>query len=70
MKELEQKIGNTVRMLRQQRGVTQEQLAEFLGVTFQQVQKYERGHNRISAGKLKYIADFLKVNVMVFLRRR
>lgn len=45
-------VGARVRLRRKSVGISQEQLANALGVTFQQVQKYERGTNRISASKL------------------
>jgi len=47
-------------------GVSQERLAESLGITFQQVQKYERGANRVSASKLWEIAGALKTPVAYF----
>ena len=47
-------------------GVTQEQLAHALGVSFQQVQKYELGNNRVSASKLYEIATILKVPISFF----
>ena len=52
-------VGGRVRMRRKMLGISQERLAEALGLTFQQVQKYERGANRISASKLYEIARFL-----------
>jgi transcriptional regulator with XRE-family HTH domain len=54
-------VGRRVRLLRKQRGMSQQQLAEAIGVTFQQVQKYERGTNRISASTLVAIAQHLGV---------
>jgi transcriptional regulator with XRE-family HTH domain len=54
-------VGARVRMRRKLLGVSQEKLADALGLTFQQVQKYERGANRISASKLFEIARFLDV---------
>lgn len=59
-------VGGRVRMRRKMLGVSQERLAEALGLTFQQVQKYERGANRISASKLYDIARFLAVPVSYF----
>src|SRR5579872_4283748 len=56
-------VGRRVRMLRVGRGLSQGRLADALGVTFQQVQKYELGSNRISASKLYEIARFLGVEV-------
>jgi len=53
-------------MRRKLLGVSQEQLAHSLGLTFQQVQKYERGANRVSASKLYDIAKTLKAPVSYF----
>jgi transcriptional regulator with XRE-family HTH domain len=47
-------------------GMSQEKLGELLGLTFQQVQKYEKGTNRIGASRLHQIARFLGVNVQFF----
>jgi transcriptional regulator with XRE-family HTH domain len=46
--------------------ITQEELADSLDLSFQQVQKYEKGKNRIAAGRLERIAEFLKVPVSFF----
>lgn len=54
-------VGSRVRRARLSRGMSQSALAEQIGVTFQQVQKYENGSNRISASKLVEIADHLGV---------
>jgi len=59
-------VGSRVRMRRKLLGVSQDQLADSLGLTFQQVQKYERGANRISASKLFRIAEILSVEVSYF----
>ncbi len=59
-------VGGRVRMRRKMLGVSQERLAEALGLTFQQVQKYERGSNRVSASKLYEIARFLSAPVSYF----
>ncbi|WP_454761226.1 helix-turn-helix domain-containing protein [Caulobacter segnis] len=59
-------VGTQVRMRRKVLGVTQDQLADSLGITFQQVQKYERGENRISASKLYQIATLLKTDIGFF----
>jgi len=53
-------------MRRKMLGVSQERLAEALGLTFQQVQKYERGSNRVSASKLYEIARFLSAPISYF----
>jgi transcriptional regulator with XRE-family HTH domain len=59
-------VGLHIRMRRKALGISQERLAEALGLTFQQVQKYERGANRVSASKLYEIARALKTNVAYF----
>jgi transcriptional regulator with XRE-family HTH domain len=56
-------IAERVRAHRRQLGLSQSQLAEKLGVTFQQVQKYEKGTNRISAGRLFEMARLFNVPV-------
>jgi transcriptional regulator with XRE-family HTH domain len=59
-------IGLRVRTLRLQRGLSQTELGSLVNVTFQQVQKYEKGANRISAGRLQHIAEALGVPVSFF----
>jgi transcriptional regulator with XRE-family HTH domain len=54
-------VGNKVKLLREIRRVTQADLGKALGVSFQQIQKYERGANRISASKLHQLAQVLQV---------
>ena len=59
-------VGNRVRMRRQLIGMSQEKLGELLGITFQQVQKYEKASNRISASRLHHVAQILGVPVQYF----
>lgn len=59
-------VGERVRARRKQLGLSQDRLGEALGLTFQQVQKYERGTNRISASKLFDAAAALQVEVPFF----
>lgn len=59
-------VGAQVRLRRKVKGVSQEALAHRLGLTFQQVQKYERGANRISASKLYEIARVLETSIGSF----
>jgi transcriptional regulator with XRE-family HTH domain len=59
-------IGRRVRTLRLQRGLSQTKLGDNLGLTFQQVQKYEKGVNRISAGRLQKIAEVLDAPITFF----
>jgi transcriptional regulator with XRE-family HTH domain len=63
---IDAEVAKRVRALRLQRGLSQGELSDALGVTFQQVQKYERGANRISAGRLFRIAKVLDVPVAFF----
>ena len=56
-------VGSRVRMRRMMLGMSQEKLADRLGVTFQQVQKYEKGRNRIGAGRLQHISHILHIPV-------
>jgi transcriptional regulator with XRE-family HTH domain len=59
-------VGRRVRVFRLQKGLSQEKLGDALGVTFQQVQKYEKGTNRIGAGRIQRIAEILDVPVTNF----
>lgn len=59
-------VGGRMRVRRVVLGMSQDKLAEMLGLTFQQVQKYERGHNRISASRLFDVARVLEVPVSYF----
>ena len=58
-KEFDKALGARVRFLRQLRGISQEKLAENLGLTFQQVQKYETGANRFPIARMTRIAKLL-----------
>ncbi|MDR0581270.1 MAG: helix-turn-helix domain-containing protein [Holosporaceae bacterium] len=59
-------IGKRVKARRFFLGISQEKLGSYLGVTFQQIQKYEKGTNRISAGTLYNIANILDVDIGYF----
>lgn len=59
-------VGLRIRMRRRELGISQERLAESVGLTFQQIQKYERAANRVSASKLWELAQALKTNVTYF----
>jgi len=59
-------VGNRLRVRRGILGISQEKLGKLLGITFQQVQKYEKGVNRIGASRLFEISKFLKVSVDYF----
>ena|ERR1700733_5034813 len=54
-------VGTRIRMQRMARGFSQTELGKAVGVTFQQVQKYEKGVNRVGASRLQQIANALKV---------
>lgn len=59
-------VGARVRLRRTMLGLSQEKLGESLGITFQQVQKYEKGSNRIGASRLQRMSDVLNVPVAYF----
>lgn len=59
-------VGSRVRLQRMLRGISQERLGEQLGLTFQQIQKYEKGVNRIGASRLFDLANVLGVPVQFF----
>ena len=59
-------VGSRVRLQRMLRGISQEKLGERLGLTFQQVQKYEKGVNRIGASRLFDLANVLGVPIQFF----
>ncbi|MFC5390642.1 helix-turn-helix domain-containing protein [Brevundimonas bullata] len=61
--EIDLQIGKTVRTRREKAGLTQADLGHAIGVTFQQVQKYERGTNRVSAAAMVRVAEALKCSV-------
>jgi transcriptional regulator with XRE-family HTH domain len=59
-------VGSRVRQLRKKHGLSQSTLGAQLGITFQQVQKYEKGANRISSSRLQHIGEILGVPVPYF----
>ncbi len=59
-------VGSRVRLQRMLRGISQEKLGEKLGLTFQQIQKYEKGVNRIGASRLYDLASVLGVPIQFF----
>jgi transcriptional regulator with XRE-family HTH domain len=63
---IDKHAGSRVRMRRTMLGMSQTGLGDAIGLTFQQVQKYEKGTNRMSASRLQQIADTLKVPVTFF----
>jgi transcriptional regulator with XRE-family HTH domain len=63
---IDKHVGSRVRMRRLMLTMSQEKLGEALGITFQQVQKYEKGTNRIGSSRLHHIAGILQVPVAFF----
>jgi transcriptional regulator with XRE-family HTH domain len=63
---IDRHVGSRVRMRRMMMSMSQEKLGDALGLTFQQVQKYEKGANRIGASRLQHIAGILQVPVSFF----
>ena len=59
-------VGSRIRLRRNMLGMSQEKLGESLGITFQQIQKYEKGTNRVGASRLQAIANILGVPVAFF----
>jgi transcriptional regulator with XRE-family HTH domain len=59
-------VGSRVRMRRKMMGLSQEKLGDKLGITFQQIQKYEKGTNRVGASRLQAMATALEVPVSYF----
>ena len=59
-------VGRNIRVLRLAKGLSQTELADELGVTFQQVQKYEKGTNRVGSGRLLKISGILGVKITDF----
>ena len=59
-------VGGRVRLKRTMMGMSQEKLGDSLGITFQQVQKYEKGANRIGASRLQQISSVLKTPISFF----
>jgi transcriptional regulator with XRE-family HTH domain len=63
---LDRYVGTRMRVRRLEVGMSQEKLGEFLGITFQQVQKYEKGTNRVSISRLHQIAQALETPISYF----
>jgi len=61
--EIDVMVGRNIRWVRESRGLSQRQLGELIGVTFQQVQKYETGADRISASRLAETARALRCSI-------
>ena len=63
---MDREVGLRIRSRRQAVGLSQQQMAELIGVTYQQLHKYEKGTNRVSAGQLHTIALVLGTDVAFF----
>jgi transcriptional regulator with XRE-family HTH domain len=59
-------MGRRIRLRRRETGISQRELAGHLGLTFQQLQKYEKGINRVGAARLQQIAEMLGVDISFF----
>ncbi|MEP3246830.1 MAG: helix-turn-helix domain-containing protein [Sneathiella sp.] len=68
-KRVDDHVGERIRERRTMMGLTQEHLAQALEISYQQVQKYETGANRVSAGRLYEIAQRLEVDVAYFFEQ-
>ena len=66
LNSIDKYVGSRVRMRRMMLGMNQTKLGDALGITFQQVQKYEKGANRVSASRLQHISHILQVPVPFF----
>ena len=66
IEEIDKFIGNKIYSLRLAKGLSRQQLSKVIGVTHQQLQKYEKGNNRISVGRLVLIAKALDKNISYF----
>lgn len=64
--DIDVNVGRRIRLQRTVLGMSQTTLADALGITFQQVQKYEKGTNRVGASRLQHIASFLNVPIASF----
>ncbi len=59
-------VGSRIRLRRNMMGMSQEKLGDMLGITFQQIQKYEKGTNRVGASRIQAISEILEVPVAFF----
>ncbi len=68
MKKEDKKIAQLIKELRKARGISQMKLAEIVGVSYQQIQKYEKGVNKITIGRLKQISKALDTPINLFFQ--
>lgn len=64
--DLDKYVGAKIKEIRLIKGITQEKLGDAIGVTFQQLQKYENGKNRISSSRVHQVSKFLGVSLYAF----
>lgn len=64
--DVDRHVGSLIKARRLKVGMSQSEVATALGITFQQVQKYEKGYNRLTAGRLFQLAEILNVNAAYF----
>lgn len=67
-RQIDKKVGENLRAIRGAKGLSQHQLSSQIDLTFQQLQKYERGTNRISASVLFELSEILKIDIEQFFR--
>lgn len=60
-------IGRRIRLIRTERRISQQELGDLLGVSFQQIQKYEKGYNRLAAARLIDIANVMKISPIALI---
>ncbi|NVM23111.1 MAG: helix-turn-helix transcriptional regulator [Desulfobacterales bacterium] len=63
---IDKKIGSKIKQIRKGWGLSQTELAERIGISFQQIQKYEKGSTRLSVMRLQQISEALGVNIIAF----
>lgn len=68
LKEIREKIGSNLRAIREGKGIKLQQFADMTGVTYQQISKYEKGTNRITADRLLQFSKLLKVPIIRFYK--
>ena len=66
--DLDKEIGSLIKLRRKEKSMTQQDLADKLGITYQQIQKYETGVNRLRASLLRDISNVLDVNITYFFQ--
>lgn len=68
LREIDKQIGSRLRTMRLERGISQHCLGSALGISFQQIQKYERGLNRMGASRIVQLSKFLGVSINDFFQ--